>query len=138
MKKYLKITLIVLRSILIFIVVWGLTITFVKTTQKSILVENFKSKGVYQEDISTSSTKFYKIASKDDKNAFSGDSDFVYPGTSTDILVTTQVVLTNNPMINSTVSFFVGGHAAFINPNYGDYQLGDVKEDKSTIEATGL
>lgn len=137
MKNFFKITLIVLRSILIFIVVWGVTITFVKNMQKSILVENFKSKAVYQEDISTSSTRFYKIDSNEDKNAFTEDG-IIYPGTSTDILVTTQVILTNNPLINSVVSFFAGGHAAFVNPNYGDYQINDVVGDKSTIEATGL
>lgn len=138
MKKFIKIPLIVLRSILIFIVVWGVSNAFVKNIHQSILVSNFKSKGVYQEDISTSSTKFYKVESKEEKKAFTDNGGIVYPGTSTDILVTTQVILTNNPMINSTVSFFVGGHAAFVNPSYGDYQLGSLKGNQSTIEATGL
>ena len=138
MKNLFKITLIVLRSILIFIAVWGISISFVKNMHKSIIVEDFKSKAVYQEDISDSSTKFYKIESNEDKKAFNDNGYSIYPGTSTDILVTTQVILTNVPMINSVVSFFVGGHAAFVNPSYGDYQLGSLPGDASTIEATGL
>ena len=137
MKNFLKITLIVIRSILIFIVVWGVSNAVVKNVHRSILLENFKSKGVYQEDISTPTTRFYKIESNEEKPAFTEDG-LIYPGTSTDILVTTQVILTDNPLINNVVSFFVGGHAAFINPTYGDYQLGYAEGDKTTIEATGI
>ncbi len=138
MKKFFKITLIVLRSILIFIVVWGVSNAFVKNIHESILVSNFKAKGVYQEDISDSSTKFYKIESNEEKEAYTESHGIVYPGTSTDILVTKQVILTNNPMINSVVSFFVGGHAAIVNASYGDYQLGSIQGDRTTVEATGL
>ena len=137
MKKFFKISLIALRSFLIFIVVWGITNAAVKNVHRSILLENFKSKGVFQEDISTPTTRYYKIESDENKEAFTKDG-LIYPGTSTDILVTTQVILTDNPLINNVVSFFVGGHAAFINPTYGDYQLGYIEGDKTTIEATGI
>ena len=136
MKDFWKITLIILRSFLIFVVVWGITISATKNVHKSILVENFKSKGVYQEDISTSSTKFYKIESNEDMEAFTSDGSMIYPGKGTDILVSCQAIV--HPLINGFISFTAGGHAAFINPNYGDYKNNFIVEDTTSIEATGL
>ena len=136
MKHFLKITLIILRSFLIFIVVWGITITITKNVHKSILVEDFKSKGVYQEDISTSSIKFYKIESNEKKEAFTRDGNMVYPGTGADILVSCQAIL--HPVVNGFITFFAGGHAAFVNPNYGDFDRDYIIENVTSIEATGL
>lgn len=137
MKRKFKIALIILRSILLFILIWGGTITIVKNIHKVALVEDFKSKAVYEEDISTASTKFYKISSDEVNPTFSKSGKTVYPGNESDILVTTEA-LVGPEVVRGTVSFLVGGHAAYINGNYGDYKLPYISANTTSIEATGL
>lgn len=137
MKRIFKIALIAIRSILLFILIWGGTITIVKNVHKVILVEDFKKNAVLQEDISTASVKYYKIASNEEYATFTKSGNLVYPGNESDILVTTEA-LVGSEVIRGTVSFLVGGHAAYVNENYGDYKLSYIDKGTTTIEATGL
>ena len=70
MKKVLKFCLILIRSIFIFIIIGAVSTASVKNVQKIVLVEEFKAKGVLQEDISTDYRKFYKIESDEEIPAF--------------------------------------------------------------------
>lgn len=134
MRNYLKLILILLRSILIFILIGALSTACVKNIQKIVIVEEFKSRGVYQEDMSISNIKYYKVESNEDIPAYTVYNDKVLPGYEGDILVSTQAVL--NPLVNGFVSFFAGGHAAICAGNYRDQDIN--LDNYSSIEATGL
>lgn len=135
MKKILKIFLILFRSLLIFIVIGALSTACVKNTQKIILVENFKSKGVYQEELSSKKIKYYKIESDEVLPAFIKYGNDALPGAPGDILVSTQATLIN-PFISGFVSFFAGGHAAICGKSYQDFDI--LLNEYKSIEATGL
>lgn len=137
MKRNFRIALIIIRSIFLFILIWGGTITVVKNVHKVALVEEFKNKAVYQEDISTASTKFYKIESDEATSTFTKVGKTIYPGNESDILVTTQALL-GPEFVRGTISFLVGGHAAYVNGDYGDYNLSYISKGTTTVEATGL
>lgn len=126
---------IIIRSILIFIIIGALSTACVKNTQKVILVEQFKSKGVYQEDISTDEVKFYLIESDEILPAYINYNGIILPGVEGDILVSTQATLIN-PLVSGFISFFAGGHAAIVTDKYSD---SDIYLDNTTsIESTGL
>lgn len=133
MRKILKIVLLILQSALIFIVIGATSSAITKNIQKIILVENFKSKGVYQEDISTLDIKFYRIESDEEIKAFRAINNQIYPGFQGDILVSTDATLIN-PLISDFISFYAGGHAA-VCVDYSD--TFDVKENM-TVEASGV
>ncbi|MGM9969706.1 MAG: YiiX/YebB-like N1pC/P60 family cysteine hydrolase [Anaeroplasma sp.] len=135
MKKILKVIFILFRSLLIFIVIGALSTACVKNTQKIILVEQFKSKGVYQEELSTNSIKYYKIESNEVLPAFTSYGKDALPGAPGDILVSTQATLIN-PFVSGFVSFFAGGHAAICGKNYQDYSI--LLNEYKSIESTGL
>ena len=135
MRKIIKMILIVFKSILIFIVIGATSTAVVKNVQKIVLVEQFKAKGVYQEELSTKSVKFYKIDSNESIPTFFKSGNEVIPGGPGDILVSTQATLIN-PFISGFISFFAGGHAAICMDEYSDFDITIEKED--SIEATGL
>ena len=58
MKKILKIILFIIQGVLVFIVYGALTTASVKNIEKIVLVEQFKNKAVYQEQLSTNTLKF--------------------------------------------------------------------------------
>lgn len=134
MRKIVRIGILIIRSILIFVVIGAFTTASVKNVMKLVIVEKFKSQGVYQEDISTEKIKYYKIESNEEKG-FKKSGKNILPGAPGDILVSTQATLVN-PLISGIVSFFAGGHAAICCDSYRDYQI-NLDEYKS-IEATGL
>ncbi len=137
MKRILKLAFIAIRSILLFILIWGGTITICKNIHEVILVENFKSKAVFEEDKSTASVKYYKIKSNETKKAFYEEDGIIYPGYESDILVTKEALL-GPEVIRNSITFLVGGHAAYINGDYGDYNTDIIYPNTTTIEATGL
>ncbi len=142
MKNILKIVWIIIRSILIFIVIGALSTATVKHIQKAIKVENFKAKGIYQEDISTEDVKFYKIESNEEIPTFIEYEKEILPGGPGDIIVSTQATLIN-PLVSGLVSFFAGGHAAICLDDYRDFDIASQNDgfsiDRySSIEATGL
>lgn len=134
MRKYIIITLILLRSILIFIALGAVTTATVKNVYQVILVEQFKKDAVYQEEISTNKMKFYKIESDESLPAFTNYYNYILPGAPGDILVSREAIV--HPIINPFISYFAGGHAAICLDDYSDFNISATTID--SIEATGL
>jgi uncharacterized protein YycO len=133
MRKILKIVLLTLQSVLIFAVIGATSYAITKNIQKIVLVEVFKSKGVFHEEISTEDLKFYRIESDEEKEAFRKYNNTIYPGVHGDILVSTEATLIN-PLVSNFISFFAGGHAAVCI----DYSDKVTVENNMTIEASGV
>ena len=105
MKKILKIILFIIQGVLVFIVYGALTTASVKNIEKIILVEQFKNKAVYQEQLSTNTLKFYKVESNEQMPAFIKQNGEIYPGNIGDILVSVEASVLN-PLVSNFVSFF--------------------------------
>ncbi len=147
MKKYfrfyLKAILIVLHFVILFILVWGLSLCTVKNIMTSFIIDNFRQKGVLQEDISNDKVKYYKIESDNPLEAasfthynekFDGWPKDI-PGSKCDILVSTQATLVG-PITSGFITYTVGGHAALSTSSYLDSEF--VLNDDRIIEATGM
>ena len=133
MRKILKIVLLTLQSALIFIIISATSYAVTKNVQKIVLVEEFKTKGVFCEEISTNELKFYRIESDEETEAFRIIGNQIYPGFHGDILVSTEATLIN-PLVSSFISFFAGGHAAVCI----DYSDKVTVSENMTIEASGV
>ena len=139
MKKWLKYGLIFIGNILIFIIIWVLSVTVVKNVQKVVLVENFKKNCVYQEELSSDNIRYYKKESNETLETLvmlpNGDC---IPGNELDVVVSTKATLIND-FVSSAVTFFVGGHASIVCREYYDYYLDRyIMDNYNTIEATEL
>lgn len=135
MRKYIKIGLFVLQSVVIFIILGAIVQPMSKNIQKLSLVEEFKKQGVLDETISTDKIKYYPIKSNETKDAFRTRGSMVYPGFSGDILVSTQSGI-NNALLSGFISSTVGGHAGICIDNYVSETL--ITGDNQVIEASGL
>ena len=133
MRKILKLVLLTLQSALIFITIGATSYAVTKNVQKMILVEQFKSKGVYNEEISSTYNKFYRIESDEEEKAFRIINNEVYPGFHADILVSTDATLIN-AFVSDFISFFAGGHAAICIDYSDKIEVGN----NMTIEASGV
>ena len=135
MRSMFKLMFLVLKNLIIFVILGAIITACVQNTEKIIYVEQFKQKGVLQEDISTDNIKYYLVESDEEKQAFIPKSKDAYPGVSGDILVSTQANLIN-PFVSDLISFFVGGHAALCVEDYKDFET--YADDTYSVEATGL
>lgn len=133
MRKIIKIVLFILQNFIIFIVVAAMSTSIEKHIQSNAIISDFTSKGVYQEDISTGTVKYYLVPGNETKKSIDFASKL--PGVKGDILVSTEASL-GIPLVSDFVSYFAGGHAALSTGVYRDYQI--QATDKSTIEATGM
>ena len=104
MRKILKIVLFILKSILIFIIVGAVSTATVKNFQKIMIVDEFKSRGIFEEEKSTDQIKFYRIPSNEERDSYTVVGNKIIPGVEGDILVSTQATLIN-PFISIFVSF---------------------------------
>lgn len=135
MKKIIKYTWFLLRSILILLLLWAILASTVKNILTNIKIEQFKSKGVYQEEMSSSFIKYYKIEGDEEKAAFQKIGNVIYPGSPGDIIASAHSSI-QIPIIQDIISFYAGGHAAIVTNNYADYKK---KSSETTIiEAPGL
>lgn len=135
MKKILWLIFTCIESIVLFIVIGGLTTAITKNVYADILIEDFKSKGEYQEKESRPSVKFYRIPADNEEPTFQRRGNTVYPGGTGDILISLKSEM-EIPFIGDFVSFFAGGHAALVLGNYQD-GIG-YASDQFTIESSGL
>ena len=135
MRSMFKFVFLILKNLIIFVVLGATTTACVHNTEKIVYVEQFKQKGVYQEDISTDNIKYYLVESDEERLGYIPNGNDCYPGNIGDILVSTQAHLIN-PFISDLISFFAGGHAALCVKNYRDYELHT--DQYTTVEATGL
>ena len=123
-----------IRSVLLFIIISYTTIIIVEHVEKQCLVESFKQKAVFQEELSTSKIKYYKI-DYDGRQTIQIDSKTkdCIPGNVGDILVSVEQN-TVHPLVNGIISFYAGGHAGYIPGIYNDFthRIGS----RGTIEAS--
>lgn len=143
LRFYLKAILIVLHFVILFILVWGLSLSTVKNIMTSVIINEFRNKGVLQEDISTSKVEYYKIESDNPleeasfthyNSKFDGWPEDI-PGGKCDILASTEATLLG-PITSSFITYTVGGHAALSTSSYIDDKF--MLSDDEIIEATGM
>lgn len=94
-------------------------------------INDFMSKGVYNESLSTDNVKYYKVESNEDPG-YTMDNDVMLPGILGDILVSPNTHVFNE-FISSIVSFNVGGHASIVTDYYRDAEI--MIDDKDSIES---
>lgn len=135
MKKILKYVFKLCEFILIFILVVGITAAISKNIYSEILINNFKSKGVLQEELSTDKIKIYHIESEETVPTYTIYNDKITPGNTGDILISLDLML-ENEMVGSIISFFAGGHAGLVLDEYTDVE-GAANPDY-TLESTGF
>lgn len=124
-----------IETAVLFVVVGGLTSAITKTVYSDILIEQFKNRGIYQEEESTERIKVFSIPSNEQRPTIQKVGRDYYPGETGDIIITLQSELTI-PLIHNIVSFFAGGHAAIVLGNYED--LKDKTDSMYTVESSGL
>lgn len=134
MRNFVKTVWFCISTILIFIVLGWMANTITQHIVSDVKIENFKNKGVYQEDISSSTVKFYKIESDEDKG-FIDVNGYIFPGSKGDVLVTKESTI-GIPFVDDLITFFAGGHAAICTGEFYDYTIRAKKTD--IIEATGV
>ena len=134
MRKILKILWLAVSSILIFILLSWIINQVTQHIITDVKIENFKNSSVLQEDISTSTVKYYKIAS-DEECGFKRVGTAVYPGNKCDVIVSRKSAI-QIPFVADLVTFFAGGHASLVLDNYYDYNISAT--DDYVIEATGM
>lgn len=134
MRNFLKTVLFFISTILIIILLPWTANILTQHVITDIKINNFKKLGVYQESISSPTTKYYKIAS-DEPTGFTNVGGIIYPGYKGDVLVSRGSDI-GIPVAEELTSFFVGGHAAIVVDKYGDYSVSSRSSD--SIEATGM
>ena len=124
MKKILKYALIAFVGVLAFLT--GQTVH--ESIEIHRRVNAFMAKGTLQEDLSSDTIKYYKVSHetyhKDEfyrPPFFAGD--LTQPGAEGDILITRDSPLVTLPGIHQFVSFYFGGHAAYVGPNNKLYEI---------------
>ena len=135
MKKILKYVFKICEFILLFIVVTYVTAAITENIYSEILISDFKSKGVYQEDLSSDKIKIYYVESDETRPSVIVRNDKITPGNSGDILISLDLKL-ENAMIGSIVSFFAGGHAGLVLDDYQD-ESGS-SNNNYLLESTGF
>lgn len=135
MKKIIKYILTCIEVSVLFVVVGGLTSAITKTVYADILIEQFKSKGVFNTQDSTDMIKLYAIPSNETRPVKQNVGVEQYPGNAGDILITLNSEL-QIPFIHEFVSFFAGGHAALVLGDYEDAE--DIVNSTNTVESSGL
>lgn len=135
MKKLIKMILVGIETAVLFVVVGGLTSGISKTIYSDILIENFKSKAVYDEKASSDMLKVYVVPSAEERPTVEKIGNDYYPGNTGDIIITLRSEL-NIPFIHDIISFFAGGHAALVLGNYEDRL--DKVNFMYTVESSGL
>lgn len=135
MKNGMKKVFWAVESILIFLVLSALTTALTKNIYASVLIENFKSQGVFCPEKSTRQVYIYEVPSEEERPCYTMMGDTILPGAAGDILLSLNSEM-DIPFVKEFVSFFAGGHATIVLDDYAD---GDVFADEQMIaETTGL
>lgn len=135
MKKNIKYLLIFLRSIILFILIVGITAAITKNIYSEILINNFKKQGVLQTELSTETTKIYHIESQIDRDVYTIHDGIFTPGNATDIIISLDLKV-DIDILGKLVSFFAGGHAGIVLDDYSD--LKGSASTNFTLESTGF
>lgn len=135
MRKFIRVVLFCIETILIFLVVGAVTTAITKNIHSYILIEQFKSKGVLNEEKSTDNIKIYEIESDENLLSYTNGKSDIYPGNSGDILINLKSEI-NIPIVEEIISFFAGGHAAIVLDDLEDISL--YANSNKVVETTGL
>lgn len=135
MRKIIKYVLFCTETILIFLFVGAMTTAITKNVYSRILVEEFKSKGVLNEEKSTKFTKIYEIESNEVIPTYTYYGTKIAPGNKGDIIIslTSEVEI---PAVKEFISFFAGGHASLVLDEFGDDNI--FGNSNRVVETTGL
>ena len=123
-----------------FILIWATTVTVVKHIQTTIKIEDFKSKAILTEDEEfkdVANTRFYKVASNEERPTMFVKNKTLYPGLAGDIIVTLKSGF-SDAFVDGFITFYAGGHAAMISDNFYDTTQKINLDNTKSIEATGL
>ena len=135
MRKNVRVVLFYLQTILIFLVVGAFTTAITKNIHSSILVEQFKSKGVLNQEKSTKYIKVYEVKGNEEIPTITYFADEIAPGGPGDILISLKSEIPV-PFVKDIVSFFAGGHASLVIDTYEDENL--YGNSDMVVETTGL
>lgn len=136
MKRILKVVLLLVVGFFVFLT--GQTVG----EHIAIKIETsvFMSKGVLQSDISTELVKYYKVSRETyypdeyERSPFF-NNNLTRPGAAGDIFVTQTSPLAIYPGVHQFVSFFFGGHAAYVDNNNQVYEtVGIPDSDEGFID----
>jgi len=125
--KGVKLILILFAGFLLFLT--GQTAAEWVMVQQEI--KDFTSKAVLREDISTDTIKYYQVSRETyypdefERSAFFNDN-LKYPGAEGDILVTRQSPFANKPGVYDFVTFYFGGHAAYVGKDNQIYEISGI------------
>lgn len=132
MKKKIKL---IIKITMILMFVSLLISTSIENLSIRYEIKQFISQGVYQEDISTKSIKFYAVYDEDIKQeSFTIEDEQIRPGSTGDIIIGLASPL-ENTIFDPFITFFIGGHSALCSDMYHDKNLHI--SNKDCIEATG-
>jgi len=133
MKKIIKYGLFTLSSILIFIILLFVTNTVVDHIQYDLKISDFKAKCTLVKE--EYGVKYYSYKKEGEAPGYYSTGSTVYPGNYGDVIVSPNATLVNE-FISGFVSYFAGGHAAFVTKEFNDYEKHFSNYD--SIEATGM
>ncbi len=116
-RKFFKFSLFVLINLICAFLLGMIINSCVENVKVSILIEEFKSKGVYQESMSNSYNKFYMVSREtwmpDDDSYVVKNKRMTY-GNEGDIILGLDSNAGSFSLTNDIISFFFGGHAASV------------------------
>lgn len=131
MKKIIKYVLMLFAGFLVFLT--GQTAAETIAVKRKI--NNFKQLGVYQEEISNDNVKYYKVSRETlgfeevfKHDPFYGENNYTNPGSEGDIFVTRQSPFPFYPGIHQFISFYFGGHAAYLDDNNRVYEVAGIPD----------
>ncbi|MGM9971636.1 MAG: YiiX/YebB-like N1pC/P60 family cysteine hydrolase [Anaeroplasmataceae bacterium] len=127
MKRKVFIISIKVLIILLFSLIYGI---FINSTVENIMIQteiaSFIKKGVYQEDISTRTEKYYKVSRETwmpDIPSFTEYNGRKYYGSSGDILLGLEASAAGIPIISEFITYNFGGHASSVCYDYNENGL---------------
>ena len=133
MKKIIKYGLFAISSILIFIILLFVTDTVIDHILYSSKINDFKAKCTLVKE--TADVKYYSYKKEGDVPGYYSTGSTVYPGNYGDVIVSPDATLVNE-FISGFVSYFAGGHAAYVTKEFSDYSVHFTNFD--SVEATGM
>lgn len=135
MRKIINCVLFSIETILIFLIVGAVTTAITKNVYSRILVEDFKEKGVLNEEKSTNYIKIYEIESNEVIPTYTVFGSNIAPGGPGDVLICLNSTI-EIPIVRELVSFFAGGHASLVLDEVVDNEI--AANSNTVIETTGL
>ena len=139
MKKIIKYGLFTISSILIFIILLFVTDTVIDHSLYSLKINDFKAKCTLVKE--TADVKYYSYKKEGEVPGYYSTGSTLYPGNYGDVIVSPNATLVDpkvyaSEFINGFISYFAGGHAAFVTKEFNDYS--EHFSNRDSIEATGM